>query len=198
MIHSNLASFGPALYNSNTVLLLKFNQDVINSSEAMKLKRMLGVPLDSQTIVFASDNLATLTPSATKELIDSSQQNLPPNLILVKTRSIYGIMSYLSHAVQLPESDNKITQALIVQEDGKTVAWDKLMDGVMTIYTSESEPKNAFVQSYVHGHWFYIKNTDVTSKATFSFVMRLITLTGGLSSSQGQQPGPALTLSVGA
>jgi len=157
---------------------------------------MLGVAPKATSIVFAAESMRVLQKGPTGELI-SGNNNPANNVVIVRTRSIYGIMSYLSHAIQIPESDVNITQH-IVDKNGKPIDWNRLMQGLMVIYSSDSEPEHAFVKTYVHGHWFYIQESDIASKSTFSLITRLIRLMGGLSSESNQQLAPTLTLPVGA
>ena len=199
MLNNGQAWIAPENFNGNTVLAYFFHKSAAQSSDAIQLKKMLRIPLDSSGIIFASENIKNLVPNAEGELVDPGRQGEPLNVVNVQTRSIYGIMSFLSHAVDIPEADIKanITQH-VLDKNGQPFDWSPLMKGVMEIYSSDSEPKDAFVKTYVHGHWFYIKESDTNSKSTFSLVIRLITLVGGVSSQTNQQQAPTLTLPVGA
>ncbi len=108
------------------------------------------------------------------------------------------MMVYLSHAVNSPLSDVKARRV-----EGPYLANGTLRDlsaltaGMITIYSSNTEPDDTFVKVYTYGHWFYIRASDSDSKITFSLLIRLLTLMGGMSTSQAQQ-GPILTLPVAA
>jgi len=65
--------------------------------------------------------------------------------------------------------------------------------GLMHIHSSRQEPKNAYVAVRYRGNWFYIDDSDLTSKSTFSLLTQLFALqTGEIKST-----GPILTLPVG-
>lgn len=184
----------PATYNGNVVFNLVFAPGVAQSADAIKMKKMLGVNLKSKNIVFTSENINPLIFNSTGEVVVDETQSKGSNIVFVETRSIYSIMTYLAHAVQVPPEDiqSNITQESL-DEKGVPFVWSPLIQGIMTIYSSDSSPSDAFIKTYVHNHWFYIKNSDIQSKATFSLLMRLITLTGGIQAPTNAQ-GPVLTL----
>lgn len=126
-------------------------------------------------------------------LADEADPKAPKNVIFLQMRSVHGILSFLSHGVQVPEADVISGVAPALQySDGTPFDWTPLMQDLWTVYTSKTEPyKNVFVKAYVHKHWFYIKDSDSCSKETFDFIFRLITLT---TTQQVQTTGPLLTI----
>jgi hypothetical protein len=116
----------------------------------------------------------------------------PKNVFFIQTRSVNGILAYLSHAVEVPDSDVVAGYVPVLRyPDGTPFDWTPLTQGLFKVYWSNSEPMDAFVKVIVHNHWFYIKDSDVDSKATFGFVNRLITLT---AAQQVSTTGPLLTI----
>lgn len=198
MIHDGSLTVEPANLANHSVLLLQFKPGTENSPTAIAIKQTLKVATDSHSIIFMKKNTATLIAGPSKTLF--IDEGIPPgatNIVFIKMRSIYGILTFLSHTVQIPASDIKagFTQH-ILDKNGNPINWTPIMKGLMTIYSSDQEPEDAFVKVQVHGHWFYIKNTDIDSKTTFSLIMRLISLSGGLEVSGGQQSGPTLSLPI--
>lgn len=175
LIYEN-ANVLPAKVNGTIGVGIKFSTRYVMSPTSIRIKRLLHVPLNAKTILF-TDSVDNLKAS---------------NSVLLRTRSVYGMMTYLSYSVQVPESDrNEVYQYR--NADGSPFDWDPLMRGLMTIYSSDSEPQDAFVKVYEHRHWFYIKRSDVDSKATFSLLMRLMTLTAG-NQLTGAGAAPVLTI----
>lgn len=196
MLRTGAARIIPATFKNDVFLQLEFKQGMANSPDALSLKKILGVAPKATSIIFAAENMRVLKKGPSGDLIRSNN-NTANNVVIIRTRSIYGIMAYLSHSVQIPESDTNIIQH-IVDNNSKPISLDPLMQRLMVIYSSDSEPEHAFIKTYVHGHWFYIKESDIDSKATFSLMTRLVRLMGGLSSQSNQQLAPTLTLPVGA
>jgi len=65
--------------------------------------------------------------------------------------------------------------------------------GLMQIHSSKQEPENAYVAVLYRRNRFYIDDSDLTSKSTFSLLMQLFALQAGEIKSSG----PILTLPVG-
>lgn len=65
-----------------------------------------------------------------------------------------------------------------------------MLKGILTIYSSETKPEDAYIAVKEHGYWFYIKDSDVTSKATLTLVSTLAAMTGG------QPKGPSMTIAL--
>lgn len=144
-------------------ITMHFSKAAARSAQAIKFKKMLDIPQNKQDIVVAE-------PSLKPEKVD----------IIIRMRSILGILTYLSHSVETPEADIKNGYVLrTAYPDGRPFHWQTLLNGIMHIYYSNSTPPDAFVVAYFHGHWFYIKDSDIDSKATFNLVTQLLSITAG-------------------
>lgn len=161
-------------------LVMYFKKKYYLSPAAMKLKRLLGVPSDSMSIVF----------SQAPDVNDKRE-------ILVQTRSILGTLLFLSHAVEVPESDLK--KGVVIQNkypDGRPYNWGNLMNGLLKVHCSEARPmSSAFVKVYYRGHWFYISDADADSKITFTILSQLVAIAAGANT--GESNAPVFTLPVG-
>jgi len=62
----------------------------------------------------------------------------------------------------------------------------------MRIASSSMPPDNAYVAVRYRGSWFYVNDSDLTSKSTFSLLMQLFALRAG----DVKSAGPVLTLPV--
>ena len=112
----------------------------------------------------------------------------------VRTRSISGLLYYLSQSVETPaqhQSDGLVT--VTSSESGGTFDWNNTPAGrLFKVKTNTERPENAYIATYYRGHWFYIEDNDLESKSTFMLLRQLFDLQAGQTKSQG----PTLTLPV--
>lgn len=163
--------------NNQFNLIVRLHPEYVNSPSAIKFKKIVKVPLNSREIIFTQNNHPT-----------------EKNEVRTTTRSILGVMTFLSHAIVSPPED--IRKGYLHQtnyENGDLFDWDNLMRGLMRINYSNDPPSNAYVQVRSHGHWFYIDNRDLSSKITFTILAELIHLSSGHESTQSE---PILTIPV--
>jgi len=114
--------------------------------------------------------------------------------ITIHTRSLNGVLYYLAHGVNIPDTHRSrglVTETL--DETGTPFDWGLLMDDLFRVNVGESRPQEAAVGVRYRGHWYYIDDADLSSKSTFSLLSQLFTLQAG--SGGGQQP--VLTIPVG-
>lgn len=157
---------------------IHIREPFINSPDALAVKKILHMPADTQDIILLQSSKPI--PNMT-------------NIAYVQTRSLLGMMIYLSHSVQVPQSDIDAGDVPVyVGADGQPFDWSPLMNGLMTVYSSNTEPTDAFVKVYAHNHWFYIKESDTDSKLTMSFLNELLTLTAGQGNTGSG--GPVITI----
>ncbi len=173
------------------------------SPDALKLKKLLRVPKNADGFYLAE----SFDPCANPEGEDLLTPNSKPHYrsecplsrtIYVEMRSILQIARFLSYAVQIPASDYEKGYVFELKNpDGTPYDLKELFNNLFTVYSSDEEPEDTYVKVYLHHHWFYIKNSDIHSKITFTFLQRLMTLIAG---SQGTpaQSAPILTIPVGA
>lgn len=112
----------------------------------------------------------------------------------VRTRSISGLLYYLSQTVETPEqhqADGLVT--VTTSKTGGVFDWTNTPAGRRFKVRAQAErPDNAYIATYYRGHWFYIEDTDLESKSTFMLLRQLFDLQAGQTKSQG----PTLTLPV--
>ena len=112
----------------------------------------------------------------------------------VRTRSISGLLYYLSQNVETPDqhqSDGLVT--VTSARNGGIFDWNNTPAGrLFKVKTHTERPENAYITTYYRGHWFYIEDTDLESKSTFMLLRQLFDLQAGQTKSQG----PTLTLPV--
>ena len=115
---------------------------------------------------------------------------------IVRTRSISGLLYYLSHNVTVPSRHREGKEKLVTvteSNDERPFDWSKTPAGSMfNVMTSMEQPEDAYIAIRYRGHWFYIKDTDLETKTTFTLLRQLFDLQAG----QRQSTGPTLTLPV--
>lgn len=98
-----------------------------------------------------------------------------PHRVLIVTRSVNGILHYLSKGLTEPPQDLK-SQVLTatVYKDGSLFDWQKVVRGMMKIYYSDKKPPaNAYVSIPFRGRWYYIADSDSDSKQTLMMVLNI-------------------------
>jgi hypothetical protein len=109
--------------------------------------------------------------------------------IAMLTRSMLQIMIDLATQVEVPPDHVR---------DGRALASIPPTEGAakmqsIRIHSAREKPDSAFVGVYYRDHWFYIDDTDYTSKRTFAFIMILFSLT----ETGGTQGLPLVTIPAG-
>jgi hypothetical protein len=101
------------------------------------------------------------------------------------------IMQVASKEVLVPREDVKRGVAKANRSRNVQSATDA--SDWLVIKSSDSKPKNASLYIPYRGHWFYIDDADLQSRATFAMISALLAVVGGTV------PGahPVLTMPVG-
>lgn len=159
-------------------LMLSFKDDGCCREDVRELKDILGIDSGRNEYYFSTNFL--------KRQGDA---------IAVQTRSLMGVLFYLSHAVEVPEEDisNGLVQ-VTVDKSGKVFDWSAASGTLLKIHCSDERPKNAYISTRYRGHWFYINDNDLHSKSTFMFISTLFNLQAGEASSA--DVAPTLTIPV--
>ena len=97
-----------------------------------------------------------------------------PGEVAVGARSLLGVLFFLSLAVEPP--DEHVRNGLV---GGAQLDWQTVIGGLLHVRSSASEPPAAFVRIRYRGHWFYIEDRDLNSKATFNLLTYLYSLQAG-------------------
>ena len=120
-------------------------------------------------------------------LITDTARRSPAEIALAG-RSLLGTLFFLSLAVDTPQADRDA--GLI---GGAALDWGQVIDNLLEVRTSANEPERAFVRIRYRGHWFYIDDADLNSKATFNLLNYLYSL----QAASGDRGSPLLTVPVG-
>lgn len=135
-----------------------------------------------------------IEPGREKYVITFSPKQNESDQIKVVTRSLLGILFYLSQAVEAPEQDirdGKVTRTL--KQNGEAFNWRELTGELLRIRSKPNRPDNATLMVFYRGVWFYIDDLDIKSKSTFSLLSQIFSLQAG----KIKDNSPVLTLGVG-
>jgi len=133
-------------------------------------------------------------PGRDRYVITFSPKQNESDQIRVVTRSLLGILFYLSQAVEAPEEDiraGKVTRTL--KQNGEAFDWRELTGELLRIRSKPNRPDNATLMVFYRGTWFYIDDSDLKSKSTFSLLSQIFSLQAG----KIKDNSPVLTLGVG-
>ena len=113
--------------------------------------------------------------------------------IQIDFRSLAGIQFFLSHGIIVPEEHLEEGLVQITKNsDGTEFNWSEITGELITIYSSKNEPKQNSAKVFYRDYWFYIKDSDITSKYTFMLLNQIESLQSG----EIKESGPTLTLPV--
>jgi hypothetical protein len=97
--------------------------------------------------------------------------------IVLSGRSLLSVLFFLSTGVEAPEEDVSAGKVTVTRKsDGTVFNWQESVGKVFRVRSSESEPDGASVSVKYRGHWFYIDDSDLTSKTTFSLLNYIFNL----------------------
>lgn len=115
-------------------------------------------------------------------------------LIGITTRSLMGTLFFLSQSVEVPAADvqaGRVTTTL--SPDGEPFDWGRVTGGLFAVHSASERPGNTAVAVNYRGSWFYVDDSDLDSKSTFSLLSQLFALQAG----KAKGTAPTLTLPIG-
>jgi hypothetical protein len=117
-----------------------------------------------------------------------------PTEVGIRCRSLLGVLYFLSASVEAPAPDVEAGAVTVTKDDDREpFDWSKVTSKIMAIHSQRERPRNAYVAVQHRGWWFYVADSDQSSKATFSLVNILFSL----QAESGKGRSPLLTLPVG-
>ncbi|MCH8156401.1 MAG: hypothetical protein IID18_01385 [Nitrospinae bacterium] len=133
-------------------------------------------------------------PGQTRYLLTNNRIPSEPGQIRVVTRSLLGIMFYLSQAVEAPDTHKVAGKVTITRyESGEEFDWNLVTGDLLHVRSQSHVPDTASVAIYYRDHWFYIDDSDLSSKSTFSLLAQIFALQAG----DAKDVSPMLTLPIG-
>ncbi|MBU0617361.1 MAG: hypothetical protein KKI02_06575 [Planctomycetes bacterium] len=114
--------------------------------------------------------------------------------ITVMTRSMMGLLFYLSQAVEVPQphrAQGWVTTTVDAQ--GQPFDWSRVTGDLLQVHVRATPPRHPAAAVRYLGYWYYIDNADLTSKSTFGLLSQLFALQAG----EAKGVTPVLTLPIG-
>jgi hypothetical protein len=97
-----------------------------------------------------------------------------PHHVTIETRTMLGLLNYLSKGVSIPDDQIRHKVAPITYlANGKPFDWRKVLFNMLEIKSSNVTPQNAYISIFYKGYWYYIADNDFKSKETFSLISTL-------------------------
>jgi hypothetical protein len=173
---SRAITLGYRKIGGEVIPAIRLEREARHSKALKTLAGLLG--LDARSKIFTIDLKARLPRS---------------NAIGVELRSLVGIMFFLSHAVEVPEQDLDAGRVAVTHDkNGQPFDWNLVVGDLLHIRSLKETPQNAAVAVQYRGSWFYIDDSDISSKYTFMLLRTLTALQAG----KIQRAGPILTLPI--
>lgn len=109
----------------------------------------------------------------------------------INTRSLMEMVFFLSHGVDVPEQDRAMGRVMITRDpEGQPFDWSTVIGDMFQIRSQQEQPVNAQASVRYRGSWFYIDDSDMSSKYTILLLEQFAALLGG----NIEKVGPVLTL----
>lgn len=172
-----LVELGETVRGGTTVLVLHIDPTLVGDPRVGELARLLGLPQPATTILFAAE----LRPG-------------DPTVVPLVPRSLLAALYYASQGVEPPDQDVRRGLVTRTREGGAVFDWSRVTGKIMRIRHARKRPAEAFLAVSYRGHWWYIADSDLDSKSTFSFLSQALELL----SSDVKASGPVLTLPISA
>ncbi len=173
------------LTKNERVLVMRFGRQAADSPDADRLRELLRLNPAQACFDLIEAEERTVGRS-------ESEQRLGE--LAVDTRSLMGVLYYLSNGVHAPPAHERaglVTRTVDAQ--GSPFDWSDVLGDLFTVYSSARRPRNAAVSVRHRGYWFYIRDDDATSKSTFLLLNQIFALQAG----RVERTKPVLTLPVG-
>lgn len=163
--------------NNLSELILNISEDAKSSSELGELNTVLGLPSENTVFILTTGVLPK-----------------DPRYLKVETRSLLGMMYYLSHAVEASKEDKDEGYITITKaENGEEFDWNLMTGGLLRIHSQAEPPTKPAIVTNYNDRYFFIKKSDLESKSTFTLLTQIFSLQSGAT----KDTSPLLTLGVG-
>jgi hypothetical protein len=115
-----------------------------------------------------------------------------PAQVELTGRSFLGVMTFLAQHIDVPESHVRAGLVrMTLGPDGKPFDWNELSQGLFHVHSGTSEPASAYLKVEYRDHWFWIDDTDLDAKGTYTLLAQLFSLQAATGRIQGA---PVLTI----
>ena len=140
-------------------LVIQISEAFKNSQSANQFSRLINAAIGQTSYVFGAPSIKA------KQSIE------------IVTRSLLGVMFYLSEAVEVPEKDIVEGRVTVTKTDeGEVFDWAEITGDLLHIHNSPNQPVDVSLLIFYRNYWFYINDSDLISKSTFSLLAQIYAL----------------------
>ncbi len=162
---------GVVLRSSSSRFVVRVGAAQDNTPEMAQFREVLGLRPDVRSYGLTS------AAGSVEDILGTSGER---DRIVLVTRSLLGMLFYLSQAIDMPASHEAAGLVTVTRgENGEAFDWSDVTEGLLHIRSSEEEPEGAAIAVPYRGWWFYISDNDLTSKSTFALLAQLYALQSG-------------------
>ncbi len=105
-----------------------------------------------------------------------------------------GLLYYLSQSVEVPQEDVRSGRLTTTGcADGSPFCWSDIFNNLFQIKFSSKRPSDAYMSLKYRGSWFYLDDTDIESKRSYSLFKQIFAIQAGKIKIEK----PILTLPLG-
>ncbi len=134
-----------------------------HGEEIREVRRLLGLPPDVETF----------------RIVGARAQRKPDEISLTG-RSVLSVLFFLSQAVEVPAADEVAGRVTVTRgAAGERFDWVAATGSLLRVRTAAEAPADAAVRVRYRGAWFYVADSDLNSKTTFSLLSYLFALKAG-------------------
>ena len=145
--------------NGEPQLVIRISEAFKNSETANQFARSINATIGQTSYAFGAPSIKD------KQSID------------IVTRSLLGVMFYLSEAVEVPEQDIVEGRVTVTKkDDGEVFDWAEITGELLHIHNSQNLPADVSLLIFYRNYWFYINDSDLKSKSTFSLLAQIYAL----------------------
>jgi len=140
-------------------LVIQISEAFKNSQSANQFSRLINAAIGQTSYVFGAPSIKA------KQSIE------------IVTRSLLGVMFYLSEAVEVPKKDIVEGRVTVTKTDeGEVFDWAEITGDLLHIHNSPNQPVDVSLLIFYRNYWFYINDSDLISKSTFSLLAQIYAL----------------------
>jgi hypothetical protein len=175
------------LFSVNRTLVMRITRSSVGLAEVARLRELLSLDPNRIRYDVVEQEMSDCDPFEPEKRLTKLE---------IDARSLMGVLYYVSHGVEVSQHDREsgiVTST--IDSDGDPYEWSDLLGGLLKVRLAEGRrrPADAVVAVRHRNRWFYIDDSDLTSKSTFLLLGQLFALQAG----EVDDDKPVLTLPVG-
>lgn len=152
------------------------------------------IPMTDEAHAMAAEVIDLLDLSAREGApiaLDAPAFPRKPAQVVLVGRSLLGVMTFLAQQVKVPDEHVRAGLVRITKgPDGKPFDWNRISRGMFRVHSGRSEPESAYLKVEYRGHWFWIDDSDLETKSTYTLLAQLFSL----QAANGRIQAPVLTI----